>query len=282
MRRFFVWSALAAVMGLAIAIGGFWAYQHFWARFQPVTITREQATIQRLLDESSWLSAGGGGEPLYIVGYRDSAAMQRYEREEAPKLRAAGVEVDPQATLGMEPVMTVDPAFGPLTAAARARRAVTFSYRVPEVDEPSTRRLQPWGVVCWQGRWYVVGHDTDRDGTRLFRLSRVHGTVVPAKKSGTYDVPPGTDLRAITETLAPPPADRSATVLVRSGAGHGLRRHAAPAPGDAPEGWDRLEVRYSSVGDLADELLWYGADVVAAEPPELREAVVTHLKELAA
>ena len=93
MRRFFVWSALAALIGLVLAIGAFWAYQHFYARFQPVTVTRNQTAIQRLLDESSWLSAGGGGEPLYIVGYRDSAAMQRYEREEAPKLRAAGVEV---------------------------------------------------------------------------------------------------------------------------------------------------------------------------------------------
>jgi len=93
MRRFFVWSALAALIGLILAVGGFWAYQHFYARFQPVTVTRHQAEVQRLLDESSWLSAGGGGEPLYIVGYRDSAAMQRYEREEAPKLRAAGVEV---------------------------------------------------------------------------------------------------------------------------------------------------------------------------------------------
>ena len=92
MRRFFVWSALAAVIGLVIAIGGFWAYQHFYARFQPVTISRDQAAIQRLLDESSWVSAGGGGEPLYIIGYRDSAAMQRYELEEVPKLRAAGVE----------------------------------------------------------------------------------------------------------------------------------------------------------------------------------------------
>lgn len=92
MRRFFVWSALAAVIGLVIAIGGFWAYQHFYARFQPVTVHRNQASIQRLLDESSWISAGGGGEPLYIIGYRDSAAMQRYEREEVPKLRAAGVE----------------------------------------------------------------------------------------------------------------------------------------------------------------------------------------------
>lgn len=93
MRRFFVWSALAALIGLVLAIGAFWAYQHFYARFQPVTVTRNQTAIQRLLDESSWLSAGGGGEPLYIIGYRDSAAMQRYEREEAPKLRAAGIEV---------------------------------------------------------------------------------------------------------------------------------------------------------------------------------------------
>ncbi|WP_332660198.1 hypothetical protein [Brevundimonas sp.] len=92
MRRFFVWSALAAVIGLAIAIGGFWAYQHFYARFQPVTVQRNQASIQQLLEQSSWISAGGGGEPLYIIGYRDSAAMQRYEMEEVPKLRAAGIE----------------------------------------------------------------------------------------------------------------------------------------------------------------------------------------------
>jgi len=71
----------------------FWAYQHYYARFQPVTVTRDQAAIQRLLDEASWVSDAGGGQPLYIIGYRDSAAMQRYAREEAPKLRAAGQEI---------------------------------------------------------------------------------------------------------------------------------------------------------------------------------------------
>ena len=41
------------------------------------------------------------------------------------KLRAAGVEVDPQATLGVEPVVAVDPAFAPLTNAARDRSRIT-------------------------------------------------------------------------------------------------------------------------------------------------------------
>ena len=83
MRRFLIWSALAVVIGLAVAGGGYWAYWNFYARFQPVTVARNQAEIQRLLDEASWVSEGGGGQPLYIIGYRDSAASQRYEREEA-------------------------------------------------------------------------------------------------------------------------------------------------------------------------------------------------------
>jgi len=92
MRRFFIWSALAALIGLILAGVAYWTYWNYHARFQPVTVTRNQAEIQRLLDEASWVSGGGGGEPLYIIGYRDSAAMQRYEREEVPKLRAAGIE----------------------------------------------------------------------------------------------------------------------------------------------------------------------------------------------
>ena len=72
MRRFLIWSVLAALVGLVLAGTGYWAYWNFYSRFQPVTITRNQAQIQQLLDEASWVSGGGGGEPLYVIGYRDS------------------------------------------------------------------------------------------------------------------------------------------------------------------------------------------------------------------
>jgi hypothetical protein len=92
MRRFFMGSIVAAVVGLLLAGAGYWAYWNFYSRFQPATISRNQAEVQQLLDEASWVSDGSGGQALYIVTYRDSDAARRYERDEAPKLKAAGIE----------------------------------------------------------------------------------------------------------------------------------------------------------------------------------------------
>ncbi|RYU11561.1 helix-turn-helix transcriptional regulator [Nocardioides iriomotensis] len=198
------------------------------------------------------------------------------------KLKAAGVSVDRAALDMVQPQLTAEePAFEPFWEATRTRTAVTFGYRRNNEAEVITRHLQPWGVVSYRGRWYVVGHDTDREATRLFRLSRVEGPVTLARRRGTYDVPEGTDLRAVTSTLAPARADRTGVVLVRQGAGFGLRRHSDPVEGDAPEGWDRLAVRYAAAGSLADEILGYGADVVALEPPEVHGEVVARLRALA-
>ncbi|RKR92604.1 proteasome accessory factor B [Micromonospora pisi] len=195
------------------------------------------------------------------------------------KLRAAGIDVDPQATLGMEPVVTVDPAFAPFTAAARDRRAVTFDYRVPDEDQPSTRRLQPWGVVCWRARWYVVGHDLDRAATRCFRLSRVVGTVRVTGRPGGYRPPEGVDLIShVARWSGPVERTGRATVLVRPGRGAGLRRWAHEVT-SGPDG-DRLVLPYADPEGLAGTLVGYGPDVRVIDPPEVREAVIQRLKEI--
>ena len=197
------------------------------------------------------------------------------------KLRAAGVELDPHATLGVEPVMTVDAAFEPLVAAARDRREVRFDYRVPERDAPSTRRLQPWGVVGWRGRWYVVGHDLDREAVRCFRLSRLAGPVIPVGPAGAFTPPPDVDLLShVVRWSDPIERHGRATVLVRRGRADGVRRWAERIdPG--PDG-DVAVLPYHSAERLAYWLVGYGADVRVLEPPEVRDAVISRLKEITA
>jgi len=200
------------------------------------------------------------------------------------KLKAAGVTVDRTALDVVQPQLTAEePAFEPLWDATRTRTPVRFRYLRSGSTSPSLRHLQPWGVVSFRGRWYVVGHDRDRAEPRVFRLSRVQGEVAEDGAAGSYEVPPDTDLRALTASLAPATADRSAEVLARPGAGHGLRRHAEPSAhqDDVPEGWERLSVRFGAADAFADEILGYGADVVVLEPPDVRDSVVHRLREAA-
>jgi proteasome accessory factor B len=197
------------------------------------------------------------------------------------KLRAAGIDVDPHATLGIEPVVRVDPAFEPLTGAVRDRRAVTFDYRTPADDSATTRRLQPWGVVCWRGRWYVVGHDLDRKAARCFRLSRIIGTVRRGGRAGAFEPPPDVDLISyVAHWSGPVEWSGRATVLVRKGRCAGLRRFADEiVPGD--DG-DRLVLRYGDAERLAAQLVGYGSDARVLDPPEVRDFVVKRLHEVAA
>lgn len=50
------------------------------------------------------------------------------------------------------------------------------------------RRLQPHRLQYEQGRWYVSGHDVDRDATRSFRLDRITSPVV-AGPGGSFEPP---------------------------------------------------------------------------------------------
>lgn len=199
------------------------------------------------------------------------------------KLRAAGIDVDPQAILGVEPVVAGEPAVDVLLAARRARRAVRFQYRGSGDDEPVTRNLQPWGVVSWHGRWYVVGFDTDRGAQRSFRLSRVAGVVRPVGREDAYTPPEQVDLLAavaITEGRAEERGE--ATVRVRSGAAAGLRRHATAVPeSDGEAGWDVLTLRYRDPDALARRLAGYADDVVVLDPADVVDAVVRHLRAVA-
>ena len=196
------------------------------------------------------------------------------------KLRAAGIDAEDLTQPGIEPrVQTPEAAFGPLWEAVRDRRPVTFGYLAAGRSAAQRRNLEPWGVVNRRGRWYVVGHDTDRREQRVFRLSRVDGPVTFTGPPGSVSVPAGTDVRgAVRDWDAEAPPPRSCLLRVRPGAGHGLRRHAISIKPDQASGWDLVELNFTDTGWWSEHLASFGADVVVLEPSDLRDAVIGRLK----
>jgi proteasome accessory factor B len=209
----------------------------------------------------------------------DHARLAEATTDAVGKLTAAGLDLDLGALEIAQPRLSADePSFDMFWEATLGRRPVTFDYRRPGYDEPLTRHLEPWGVVRFSGRWYVVGQDTDRGEERVFRLSRVVGPTTMSGPPGSFVVPPGTDVREAARRIAPA-ASEEAVVLVRPGAAAVLRRTATRTDPDV-EGpdeetpWDRL---YLS-GAQADELLAFGPDLYVESPAALRDEVVDRLR----
>ncbi|SEO85452.1 helix-turn-helix transcriptional regulator [Trujillonella endophytica] len=227
------------------------------------------------------------GEEAAAVGLAlrlwESAQMAGAAQSALVKLKAAGVDVDPARALPLRPRLDSDePAFEPCYTAARDRRLVEFDYRRPDEGAPAHRRVQPWGVVAWHGRWYLVGHDLDRRAPRVFRLSRVAGAPRVTGPEGAFEPPPDLDLAAL---VAGQDGGQEQLVVVRArpGAAVGLRRTAVPLePADDDEDGDLLQLRTTDLSRLADQLAAYGADVLVESPQELRDAVVERLTRLAA
>lgn len=225
------------------------------------------------------------GEEAAAVGLAlrlwESAQLAGAAHSALVKLKAAGIDVDTSRAIPLQPRLDGgEPAFEPCYAAARDRRLLEFDYRRPDDDAPTRRHVQPWGVVAWHGRWYLVGLDLDRQAPRQFRLSRVVGQPVVSGPAGAFTPPAGIDLAAI---VAGQDQGEEHIVVVRArpGGAVGLRRDAVPL-GPADDGDDLLELRTSEPGALADRLASYGADVLVERPTAMREAVLARLRRLAA
>lgn len=197
------------------------------------------------------------------------------------KLRAAGVEVDTEPSAVVQPrVRATEPALTPLISAVQAGQVVTFPHRKHPAVEPTTRTLEPWGVVSWRGRWYVVGHDRDRDATRCFRISRIIEPVRSVGASGAVQRPAGVDLlKIVAGSAEPPPVAHTARLWLATGRAHGLRRHSTVLGSMTVEGvnGDLVTVALPGYDVAARWIAGLGPDAVVVEPAELADAVRARL-----
>lgn len=193
------------------------------------------------------------------------------------KLRAAGVEVDTDNPAVVQPrVRAVEPALAPLIAAVQAGQAVTFPHRKHPSADAAVRTVEPWGVVSWRGRWYVVGHDRDRRATRCFRVSRIVGPVRTVGGIDAVSRPEGVDLlKIVAVSSEPSPVAHSARLWLAEGRAQGLRRRATvlgELTVDGVDG-DLVQLELPSLDVAARWIAGHGPDAVVVEPATLAAAV---------
>jgi predicted DNA-binding transcriptional regulator YafY len=136
------------------------------AELPPLLFDDEQAVALTVALQVAATSPGNGlAEAAARALHTIRQVMPARLRRRVDDLRVTAVE---------RPTATPAPVEGgvllTISAAVRAREVLRFHYG-PGDGPP--RRAEPHHVVTWDGRWYLVGWDLDRDDWRVYRADRI-------------------------------------------------------------------------------------------------------------
>ncbi len=165
-----------------------------------------------------------------------------------------------------------------IAAACRDHEQLRFGYRGHD-GTPSLRAAEPYRLVNWGSRWYLVAWDTVRADWRTFRVDRME----PRTPNGPRFVPRELPEDAVTRVMRGVGAAAwryRARVVVHAPA-QTVRARINPSVGTVEpidEGTCALQTGSDSVEMLAVYLGLLGIDFTVTEPPEL----VAALRQLAA
>ncbi len=176
------------------------------------------------------------------------------------------------------------------TAISR-RKTIEFRYYSMQRDEVSDRKIDPYHLVFRSGQFYLIGHAHERDGVRVFRLSRIRGKVSYATKA-EHDFPPPEDFdrrdyasRAdwqMGEMEGPAKVfvrERIAWLVERDFAGYGKLRKASNKDG-APGRGGIYETDFASGRQLISWVLGWRENATLLEPDGLAREATERLELL--
>lgn len=189
-----------------------------------------------------------------------------------------GVEFADSVLLPVEPRLDAsEKAFDEMLDALRDRRVVTFLYTNVKGEE-AMRTVEPWHLFNYQGRWYLLGNDTDREHPRVFRLSRiVDGRVQATGEPGAYKIPADLDYRQHAKAMFPDEPAGTAVMRVRKERALTLRRQASMTR-ELDREWDEIHVPYLRAESIVAEITALGPSVVVLAPDDVRTAVIAGLR----
>lgn len=205
------------------------------------------------------------------------AALGESAQSGLRKLKALGIEADVDLLTEISPsTLSAPEQLEDIIEAITERRIITFEYLNSDLAS-TVRKIEPYRLSNSRGYWYVIGRDTEKESLRTFRLDRFTSSVSQGTRSGAFEV----DLVALDEEeMKNEEKFSTARIEVRKGKGANLRSGAKVSEIDSE--WDELEVQFLTPEHIIQEVLWVGENAIIVEPQELRETLISHLREVAA
>ncbi|MEV5708909.1 YafY family protein [Actinoallomurus sp. NPDC052274] len=166
-----------------------------------------------------------------------------------------------------------------LAAACRAHERLRFDYTT-HTGEAVRREVEPYRLVTWGRRWYLLAYDPDRAGWRTFRVDRLTPHVPTGPRFTPRDLPDGDVAGYVSGRVSAAAWRHRARVTVHAPAEVvAARISAAVGTVEAVDaGTCVLHTGADTVETLAVHLGLLNADFEVTDPPEL----VAHLRTLAA
>jgi proteasome accessory factor BC len=167
------------------------------------------------------------------------------------------------------------------------RKTIVFDYYTMERGETGARKVDPYQLLYQGGQFYVVGRSHERDGIRVFRLSRILAKVGYATKAEhDFQRPDDFDPRAYANRIQWQFGDPvgTAEVWISSRIAWQIERHFGRYGefSQADNGQGRLFVTaYSNARQLIAWVLGLGENARIVGPPELAEELRTRVATLA-
>jgi predicted DNA-binding transcriptional regulator YafY len=161
-----------------------------------------------------------------------------------------------------------------IAATARDREIMRFRYS-DHSGAGTERRVEPYRLVNWGRRWYLVAFDLERAGWRTFRVDRITGPRTIGHRF-TLRPLPATDIAAyVAANTRQVQMKVRGRVIVHAPAAEVAARMGSWSSSIEPQGPDRCLVQLGgrSVDDIA---FWLGvleSDFDVVDSPELAAAV---------
>ncbi len=148
-------------------------------------------------------------------------------------------------------------------------------YLRSDEPNPSDRTIDPYRLVCGNGKWFVIGYCDRRDSVRVFRLDRILEASITGE---TFEFPPDLKLDGFIDGGRVFSAAQTVPVTVRySPRIEAWIREKGPVR-DVDGGGVLVDFEIADPAWIVRHVLQYGPDAELVEPEDLRELVVESLR----